>query len=80
MIETNISVEELQNEKLLNDNDVASLVSFSVAWVRKERWLRRAGKPHSLNIDPVIIGSTPRYRSSEIYKWLKNLNIQNEGK
>tara|TARA_R110001592_G_scaffold32162_2_gene112771 strand:+ start:25869 stop:26111 length:243 start_codon:yes stop_codon:yes gene_type:complete len=80
MIERNISVEELRNEKLLNDKDVASLVNFSVAWVRKERWLRRSGKPHSLNIDPVIIGNTPRYRSSEIKEWLKNLNTKNEGK
>ena len=57
-------------ENLLSDKQVASLLDFSVAWIQKERWKRKSGKPHILNIDPVIIGNTPRYRASDISAWI----------
>ncbi len=58
-------------ENLLNDTQVARLLNFSVAWVRKERWKRKTGQTHVLDIDPVIIGNKPRYRSSDIQDWIK---------
>lgn len=58
---------------LLTDNQVASLLKLSVAWMRKQRHLRKVGKPHILTIDPVFIGDVPRYRSSEVKNWLESL-------
>ena len=43
----------------------------SVAWIQKERWKRKSGQPHILDIDPVIIGNTPRYRASDISAWIE---------
>ncbi len=60
-------------ESLLTDNQVASLLNLSTSWMRKQRHLRKVGKPHVLTVDPVFIGSIPRYRSSEIKNWLANL-------
>jgi hypothetical protein len=58
-------------ENLLNDTQVARLLNFSVAWVRKERWKRKTGQTHVLGVDPVIIGNKPRYRFSDIQDWIK---------
>ncbi len=58
---------------LLTDNQVASLLNLSVAWMRKQRHLRKVGKPHVFTVDAVFIGDVPRYRSSEIKEWLDSL-------
>jgi hypothetical protein len=60
-------------ETLLSDEQVANLLKFSVAWLRKQRYLKRKGKPHILTVDPVMIGGTPRYRLSDIGTWLSSL-------
>jgi len=41
--------------------------------MRKQRHLRKAGKPHVFTVDAVFIGDVPRYRSSEIKEWLDGL-------
>jgi predicted DNA-binding transcriptional regulator AlpA len=56
---------------LYADSDLASLLCLSRSWVRKQRMLRRGGLPHALTIDPIMIGSCPRYRSSDIHAWLE---------
>jgi predicted DNA-binding transcriptional regulator AlpA len=58
-------------DALCSDAEVASLLRMSRSWVRKQRMLRRAGKPHILTIDPIMIGSCPRYRFAEIEAWLE---------
>jgi hypothetical protein len=58
-------------EPLCADNDLASLLRMSRSWVRKQRMLRRAGLPHVLTIDPIMIGSCPRYRLADIKTWLE---------
>lgn len=60
-------------ESLLTDRQVASLLNLSVSWMRKQRHLRKAGKPHVFTVDAVFIGDVPRYRSSEIKEWLDGL-------
>ena len=57
----------------LTDHQVASLLKLSTAWMRKQRHLRKTGKPHILTVDPVLIGKIPRYRSEDIKNWLDNL-------
>jgi hypothetical protein len=57
-------------EGLLCDSDIASLLRMSRSWVRKQRMLRRAGLAHVLAVDPIMIGTCPRYRRAEIEAWL----------
>ncbi len=58
---------------LLRDKDVASMIGMSASWVRVQRLKRRRGEGHSFQIDPVLIGSTPRYRKEEVLCWLRSL-------
>ena len=60
---------------LISDADIADMLGMSRSWVRKERLNRRRGLPHTLTIDPVMIGSAPRYRRSEVVDWVASLEI-----
>jgi len=59
---------------LMSDDDIALHLSLSVSWVRKQRWLRKRNEDHSLTIDPVHIGKTPRYRTEDFQAWLDDLH------
>ena len=56
---------------LICDGDITKLIALSKSWVRKQRWLRRHGLPHEFTVDPVMIGSTPRYRLDEVLAWIE---------
>lgn len=60
--------------KLLCDKDVAILVSMSPSWVRVQRFKRKAGIEHSFTVDPVFIGSSPRYKPEDILNWISSLS------
>mgnify|MGYP000038220784 CR=1 FL=1 len=62
----------------LNDSAVAETVCMSPSWVRVQRYKRRNGLPHTLNIDPVMIGSSPRYRVEDVEAFIKELTSANE--
>ena len=66
------------NTRFLNDKQIANTLSLSKSWVRKQRWLRRHGHPHVLTLDPVMIGSVPRYCVEEVEAWLLSLRIAND--
>ena len=55
-----------QNHLLLKDKEVANIFSMSHSWVRKQRHLRRKQQSHFLTIDPVMVGSSPRYRKDDV--------------
>ena len=57
--------------KLIGDSEIARLVSMSRSWVRKQRYNRRRGLPHELSIDPVLLGTTPRYRLQDVTNWIE---------
>jgi hypothetical protein len=59
-----------ENNVLLRDSDAAGIIAMSQSWIRKQRMLRRRGLEHVLNIDPVLIGSVPRYRLADVLAWL----------
>lgn len=63
------------NEKpdLLNDKDIAQRLGFSRSWVRQERFRRRRGQHHALSIDPIFVGTKPRYRTEEFDAWVAQL-------
>ena len=58
---------------LLDDGDIASRLSVSRSWVRKQRFLRNHNQDHILKIDPIYIGSMPRYRESDVTNWLSSI-------
>lgn len=58
------------NARLVRDNDIARLAAMSQSWVRKQRMFRRRGLDHVLDIDPVMLGSSPRYRLADVLAWL----------
>jgi hypothetical protein len=57
--------------RLIGDGDIAKSISISKSWVRKQRFCRRHGLPHVLDIDPVMIGGCPRYSREEFAAWLE---------
>ncbi len=63
----------------LNDASLAEYIDVSPSWVRKQRYLRKKGEDHSLTVDAIYIGNSPRYKASEINKWLEALATTNKG-
>lgn len=50
---------------LLTENEVAELLSVSVAWLQKCRWRREGGPPH------VKIGRAVRYEPAALRCWIE---------
>jgi hypothetical protein len=73
-------VEIDKSKCLVADKFIASFTSMSQSWVRKQRMYRRRGLAHVLNIDPVMIGSAPRYRLDEFDAWLIAHHAQAKGR
>jgi len=64
--------------EMLNDKDIAHCLRVSPEWVRQERFRRRHGKPHCLDMDPVLVGSKPRYLSKDFQAWLAGVEARKE--
>jgi hypothetical protein len=71
--DTATAVPTVNTALLLSDRDVARSLSLSLAWVRKQRWLRNRGESHVLTIDPVRLGKAPRYRAADLIAWMESL-------
>ena len=56
--------------RLVDDAYIAKRLSMSRSFLRKQRFLRRRGLPHVFDIDPVMIGSSPRYRREDLMAWI----------
>ena len=59
--------------RLVDDAQVAKLLCMSRSFIRKQRFLRRRALPHVFDIDPVMIGSSPRYRLEDVMAWIETL-------
>ena len=59
-----------QRGRLVDDAYIAKLLSMSRSFIRKQRFLRRRGLPHVFDIDPVMIGSSPRYPLEDVDAWI----------
>jgi len=68
---------DIQNNILLNDKICARIVCMSPSWMRAERRKRKHGLPHTLNIDPVMIGTSPRYRIEDVEASIAGLTPAN---
>jgi hypothetical protein len=62
---------------LIGDGEISRQLCVSRSWVRKQRFHRRHQMPHVLDIDPVILGSMPRYRLEDFNQWLGLLATEN---
>jgi hypothetical protein len=67
-----------QIPNLINDASFASMLSMSTSWIRGERSKRLKGKDHTLEIDPVMIGSSPRYLISDVEAFIASLVSANK--
>jgi hypothetical protein len=65
--------EQDTSDDLVNDKFVARLLDKSDSWVRQERRRRKLGQRHSLTIDPVMVGPSPRYIRREVDELLREL-------
>lgn len=63
----------MDNLQFYNDADVAAKFRFSRSWVRGERHKRKHGQPHTLKVDPRMVGGSPRYLQSEIDEFMRTL-------
>ncbi len=74
-----VSEQSQSNERRSNDDAttfvddqwIAERIGMKVATIRSQRFKRRHGLPHWLDLDPVMIGSKPRYRLSTALNWLQ---------
>ena len=62
-----------QRSRLVDDAYIAKRLSMSISFIRKQRFLRRRGLPHVFDIDPVMIGSSPRYPLEDVDAWIAAL-------
>jgi hypothetical protein len=62
-----------KQKHLLTDGDIAHQLGLSRSWVRVQRHRRKHGLDHAFEIDPVLIGSTPRYRVEDVEAWIDAL-------
>ena len=62
--------------EFFNDRDVARLLGMSPSWIRVQRYYRRHGRDHVLAIDPVMIGSSPRYRRDDVDAIIAHLKTE----
>ena len=60
--------------EFINDAEIASQLSMSRSWVRSQRWRRRHGEDHVFTVDPVMVGTSPRYRTEEVKAWMDALD------
>jgi hypothetical protein len=60
-----------KTKALMNDQDIADLLRVSNSWVRQQRYRRRHGKTHEFAVEPIRIGSMPRYRRNDVLAWVE---------
>ena len=66
------------NIQFLEDKQTTHVLCLSLAWIRKQGWMRRHGMPDFLTIDPIMIGTVPRYQASDVEAWLATLEPTND--
>jgi hypothetical protein len=59
--------------EFLTDRDIGQLLSVSPNTIRVQRHYRRHNKDHFLRIDPVMIGSLPRYARDDVLGLIEEL-------
>lgn len=60
---------------LLNDKEVARLLSMSSSWVRNQRFKQSRGEEHVFDVTPCHIGKSVRYPYGAVHKWCERFVI-----
>jgi hypothetical protein len=60
-------------DQLFNDKQVAALLAVSASWVRVQRFNRRQGIQHVFDVDPIQLGTSPRYARSDVEAFMQRL-------
>jgi hypothetical protein len=66
------------DKTFVDDKHIAGELLVSPSWVRGQRRKRRRGLPHYLTIDPVLVGSMPRYLAEDFAEWMETLKPEND--
>lgn len=61
---------------LICDKQVAQLINMSPSWVRSQRWKRKHNLDHSFTVDPIMIGTCPRYKQCDVENWIYSLEAR----
>lgn len=61
------------SHQFYTDKDVARLLRMSPSWVRGQRFKRRHNQPYVLDLEPRLIGSSPRYSRAEVEGFIDRL-------
>jgi hypothetical protein len=67
-----------ENHCLVKDQVVADMTSMSKSWVRVQRHKRRRGLTHTFDVDPVMVGGSPRYFIDEVEGFIERLVQAND--
>lgn len=63
--------QEVEEEDIfVGDSWVAQRIGMKPATIRTQRFKRLHRQEHWFRVDPVYIGSKPRYRIAEVVKWM----------
>jgi hypothetical protein len=63
-------VQLTSGSEFVTDVWLADQLKMAVATIRSQRFKRLHGYDHWLDIDPVYLGSKPRYRRADVTTWL----------
>lgn len=63
----------MDDVEFFTDRDLARLLSVSPNTIRVQRHYRRHDKDHYLKIDPVMVGSLPRYARQDVAQLVETL-------
>jgi hypothetical protein len=56
---------------LVGDRFIAEHLGMSPEWVRQQRFRRKRNLGHVLQLDPILLGSSPRYKLTEFIAWFE---------
>ena len=70
-------VEPALSSEFVTDAWLADQLQMAVATIRSQRFKRRHGLDHWLDLAPVYIGSKPRYWRFDAISWLQSQTTQN---
>ena len=74
-----MGTDEKDGDRLAGDAEIATRLSMSRSWVRKQRHRRKHGKSHFLTIEPVMVGGkSPRYWATEVDAFIETLKPAND--
>ena len=72
------NTDQIQLPKLLDDIGLGEIADMAPATFRVQRHLRRTGKPHWFNVDPIYVGSSPRYLPEEVTDFFNRLKAERD--